>query len=186
MAQIPPHNWTPEKLREKSLADIRDLRGRAMKFGAIDLIAMCDDALAEREEKAKRPRNVSTARRTKDRFVSEYHFVCEKDRGVIEVGGGQFWSGSWVVDEENVQASLQHGDYLALHESRASDSYRQGKIIEYRISSRDVIQKANKGIEFLVEETYQSLPWVGTATGEKGYKWLGMAGLESRDDARSK
>jgi hypothetical protein len=132
---------------------------------------MCERELEDRPLKAKGTQRDSTARKRESQVVLEYHFVCSKGRGVSEEKEGKFWSGSWVVAEQNVIESIQHRAYLALPESKADASYRQGKIVAYRKSPRKMVDKENEGIEFLVEETEQQLAWFGSSSGEKGYRW---------------
>ena len=84
---------------------------------------------------------------------------------------GTFWSGSWVVSKQNVENSLKYGAYLALHDSKAELSYRQGKIIGYRKTSRSMVSKNEDGIEFKVLAEEVPYEWVGAGAGEKGYKW---------------
>jgi len=165
------HQWTLEKLQEKTRAEIEDLRARAIRFGALDLVTMCDQELEDRPTRAKGSLKGSTAKKSENQAVLEYHFVCSNGRGVSEEVKGRFWSGSWVVAEQNVIESIKRGAYLALHESKADASYRQGKIVGYRKSPRKIIDKQNEGIEFLVEETEEQLRWFGSSSGEKGYRW---------------
>jgi len=75
------------------------------------------------------------------------------------------------VAEDLVQRSLMSGAVVALHESRAMPSYRQGSILGYEITPRDMIDKDNLGIEFHIRPTLKGLPWVGEGAGEKGYQW---------------
>ncbi len=163
------HNFTPEKLSTWDTARLRTLHANAVRKEAVDLVEMC-----ERELERRKPQRVSKLgqdEHSENSFVSEYHFVCAKDRGVIGSGPGRFWSGAWVVAETNVRKSIEYGAYLALHENKAVASYRQGKILDYRRGARDMVDKQNEGIEFLVEETNRPLEWHGGGSGEKGYKW---------------
>lgn len=166
---IKKHNYTPEKLSGWDTPRLRTLRENALRLGTSDVVEMCEHEL----ELRKPPK---TSRREQDghsenSFVSEYHFVCAKDRGVVGAGPGKFWSGAWVVAEANVSKSIKYGAHLALHEDKAEPSYRQGRIVDYRRGARDMVDKENEGIEFLVEETVNSLEWKGGGSGEKGYKW---------------
>jgi hypothetical protein len=163
-----PHSYTPEKLSGWDTLKLRTLRENALARGATDVVEMCD-----RELEARKPARASreSAEHSHNSYVSEYHFVCAKDRGVLAAGPGRFWSGAWIVDEANVKKSIEFGAHLALHETKAEPSYRQGKVIDYRRGARDMIDKDNEGIEFLVEETDQSFKWQGGGSGEKGYKW---------------
>lgn len=174
----PPHLWTPEKLAAKEKKDIEVIRENAIKKGVSDLIAMCNLELEKRKPPARPRATNAGSTHSSDEFVEGYHFVCKSARGVTEDGVGKFRTGSWVVAEGNVQTSLQYGAYVALHESKPDTSYRQGKLLGYRRTIRDMLAdenggetKVEEGIEFLVEETAQSYSWVGEATGEKGYKW---------------
>jgi hypothetical protein len=172
------HPWTPEKLAAKNKKEVEVIRENAVKKGVSDLVEMCDLDLEKRKPPAK-PRGItSTSAHSSDEFVEGYHFVCKSARGVTEDTAGKFRTGSWVVAESNVQKSLTYGAYVALHESRQDTSYRQGKLLGYRRTIRDMLADENggetkieEGIELLVEETTQPYSWVGEATGEKGYKW---------------
>jgi len=163
-----PHGYTPEKLVGWELAKLRALHENAIRLGEEALAEMC-----AQEIESRKPQKTSRlqSEHSENSFVSEYHFVCAKDRGVMAGGPGRFWSGSWVVAEANVKKSIEYGAHLALHETKAERSYRQGKIVDYRRGERDMIDKDNFGIEFLIEEDNNSLVWAGGGSGEKGYKW---------------
>lgn len=174
----PVHNWTLEKLALKSKAEVETIRQHALKKNVPDLVEICDLDLEGRKPSAKPRSSTANSAHSNDEFVEGYHFVCKNARGVTEDTPGRFRTGSWVVAESNVQKSLTHGAYIALHESRPDASYRQGKLLGYRRTIRDMLvdenngeTKTEEGIEFLVEETTQPYSWVGEATGEKGYKW---------------
>jgi hypothetical protein len=172
--------WNPDKLALQDRKSVETIRERALKLGASDLVDMCDRDIAARipaRIKASRPNQAGRSRSSGT--VTGYHFVCARGRGVTDIGEGRFWSGSWVVAENNARNSAQRSVYLALHESKAEPSYRQGKIVDYRRSPRDMVSddetgdapKTEKGIEFLVEETSKAYEWVGDGAGEKGYRW---------------
>ena len=170
MAKKLTHNYTPEQLSTWDLPKLNTLRLNALKHEAPDLVEMCDNELAKRAP--ARPRQkLATSEQTGDDYVSEYHFVCSKGRGVTEDKDGRFWSGSWAVSEDRVQQSIKYGASLALHESKAELSYRQGHILNYRRAPRSMVDKDNDGIEFLLEEASAGQPWVGSGAGEKGYRW---------------
>jgi hypothetical protein len=164
------HSWNVEKLALMTRAEVEALRANAVRLNAPDLIELCDLDLAER-----RPKNTRTHRAQADHseidIVTGYHFVCGDNLGVKDVGDGRFWSGSWVVAEDNVRKSIKYGAYLALHESKSERSYRQGKISDYRRTSRGMVSKMEDGIEFFVQATNESYDWVGAGAGEKGYRW---------------
>lgn len=175
------HALTREKLAAEERKGVELIRQRALQYGASDLVEMCDQDLASRppvNPTTRRPRSAGESRSSSD-VVIGYHFVCGKERGVITADAGKFWSGSWVVAEGNARKSLDQGAYLALHETKIDLSYKQGKLVDYRRTKRDMVSKdetgstpqTEEGIEFLVEETSQPYEWVGKGSGEKGYLW---------------
>ncbi|QIB36212.1 hypothetical protein G3A50_10885 [Ancylobacter pratisalsi] len=160
---------------------LKQLMANAQQRGASTLAADCEAVLLERSPKPK-PSAPSSGKRRAGNYVCEFHFVCEHDRGVTSDGDRFFWSGSWVVSEEEVIKSIQQGAKLALHNARDDLSYRQGKIIDYRKADRDMVKKRNVGIEFLVAADEQPLAWFGDGTGEKGYKWASDARHDEQAD----
>jgi hypothetical protein len=194
MAKSYSHSWTPEKLALESRTNVEAISKNASRLGAADLIEMCDNDLKSRpQQKAKRVQRAQSPHSDSD-VVGGYHFVCEHDRGVTEIGEGRFWSGSWRVAEINVRNSLRYDAYLALHESRSDMSYRQGKILDFRRSPRDMVpnrevggeSKIEEGIEFLVQQTDVPYTWVGEASGEKGYRWIRIGKPLGSDPPNSK
>jgi hypothetical protein len=179
MAKSFSHTYTPEKLAAKLRKEVEAIRKNAVRLGATDLVSMCDEDLKLRTPiqtgKTQHPQSEHLG----TDVVTGYHFVCARDRGVSPAEPGRFWSGSWVVAESNVRKSLKYDSYLALHETKADVSYRQGKILNYRRSPRDMLptdapgagSRREEGIEFLVQETNEPYAWVGTGAGEKGYRW---------------
>jgi hypothetical protein len=180
------HPWTSEKLAAKSKKEVEVIRENALKKGVNDLVEMCDLDLATRKP-TRNPRVAATgSAHSSDDFVEGYHFVCQRDRGVTDHGNGQFWTGSWVVAEDNVQKSVKYKSYLALHESKSDLSYRQGRVLDYRRSARDMLAdkndgetKVEEGIEFLVQEDSTPYAWQGGGAGEKGYKWSKISAAKS-------
>ncbi|HEV7414646.1 MAG TPA: hypothetical protein VGN98_00705 [Tianweitania sediminis] len=176
MTKKPAHTFTPETLKTFDKKKVETIRDNAVRLGADDLVAMCEEDLAARAPVARArssssssTRRVSaggSASRTGD-VVGGYHFVCEKDHGVIDLGDGRFWSGTWTVSDADVDKSLDAGAYLALHETKSQPSYRQGKIVGYRKAPGD-----DEGVEFLVESQPKARAWVGAGSGDKGYKWV--------------
>lgn len=186
MATPVKHKFTPDALRALDKKKVETIRENAVRLGAEDLIAMCDLDLAERKPaiSSRSATGRAPARSTgrlagatsspsrTDMVVSGYHFVCDKDFGVIDLGDGRFWTGSWVVTEANLDQSLSAGAYLALHESKTRPSYRQGKIVGYRRASEG--SENAEAVEFLVEAAPKSRIWVGAGSGDTGYKWAKM------------
>jgi hypothetical protein len=181
MTKIHSHSWTPEKLTLASRKELETIRKNAVRLGVGDLIELCDNELNARGPQ-KVPRTKRTqAEHSETDVVTGYHFVCGGDRGVTLIGDDRFWSGSWVVDEGNIRKSLRYGAYLALHETKADMSYRQGQIVDYRRSPRDMVSKTEDGIEFLVRQTDEPYAWVGAGSGEKGYRWTKVVSAPTSD-----
>ena len=191
MAKSHSHSWTPEKLGLESRKRLETIRKNAVRLGASDLVELCDNELKSRRPQKEKRNQHAQSQHSETDFVIEYHFVCARDRGVTETKDGRFWSGSWVVAESNVRNSLKYGAYLALHESRSNPSYRQGQILNYRRSTRDMFSKSEQGlkveegIEFLVQRTNEPYAWVGTGSGEKGYRWAKIADAPSSEPAQN-
>ncbi|WP_428028814.1 hypothetical protein [Ancylobacter sp.] len=174
--------WSTERLAAMETAQLKQLLANAQARGASELVALCEEVLATRGP-VKKPSSssssgsssASSGRRAARDYVAQFHFVCENDRGVTTDGEGFFWTGSWVVPEDDVIKSMQAGGKVALHSSRAEMSYRQGKILDYRKSDGDSAKKRNIGIEFLVAADDVPLAWSGDGAGEKGYRWASHA-----------
>jgi hypothetical protein len=187
------HTWTPEKLAAKSSKEVDAIRRNAVRLGAADLVTMCDEDLKLRAPAQKKQPRYAHSEHSGTDVVTGYHFVCARDRGVSPAEPGRFWSGSWVVAEANVRNSLKYDAYLALHESKTTPSYRQGKILEYRRSARDMLPadapgaglRREEGIEFLVQETIEPYAWVGGGAGEKGYRWTKIVASPNVEPALS-
>lgn len=179
--------WTAERIAELNDSDLKSLAENATRLNAEEIARLCAAELEMRAPVKRSRRTVGGPGRSPSEVVIGYHFVCERDRGVTVLDDGRFKSGSWVVAEDKVEQSIRHGAYLALHESKADPSYRQGKIVGYQTTERNMLRKdetkpqTRTGIEFLVEATDQSYDWVGDASGEKGYKWSDSAASDSPD-----
>lgn len=91
------------------------------------------------------------------------HFVCRNDLNVTDYGDGTFDTGFWKVS----RAHCSMMEYVALHESRSTPSYRQGRVIRWKVVVRD----EGPRIVFTVRQEGPPRQWVGRATGEKGYAW---------------
>jgi hypothetical protein len=185
MAKTYSHNYSPEKLAQQSRENVETIRKNAIRLGAIDLVEMCDRDLESRSPRKVKRVGEAHPRLSNTDVIVGYHFVCVRDRGVTLIGDGRFRSGSWVVAEQNIKNSLRYGAYLALHESKSEPSYRQGQILNYQRTPRDMLPsgadgedtRVEQGIEFLVRGTDQPYAWVGAGTGEKGYEWAKISGL---------
>jgi hypothetical protein len=183
------HQWALEKLAAQDRKSVELILERASKHDAIDLVELCKCDLAQRTKKSVRAASIAMPHRSATDVVIGYHFVCERGRGVTEAGSGRFSSGSWVVAEANVPKSIQVGAYLALHESKKEKSYRQGRVVDFRRSPRDMVSQTDtgappqvdEGIEFLVEETGSAYDWFGSGSGEKGYRWLSDSSASNAD-----
>jgi hypothetical protein len=173
------HRWTADKLAAQDRKSVELIRDRALERGVADLAELCERDLALRPMAKRKVARTTESRHSPVDIVTGYHFVCDRERGVTNAGDGRFWSGSWVVAEANVPKSIQRGAYLALHETKSQTSYKQGRIVDFRRSPRDMVPENDaggppqieEGIEFLVEETKEPYEWVGGGAGEKGYRW---------------
>jgi hypothetical protein len=56
------------------------------------------------------------------RSLCELHFVCHDGLNVVDLDDGTFLTGWWAVDPRHIR----EGQLVALHENRATLSYRQG------------------------------------------------------------
>lgn len=84
------------------------------------------------------------------------HFVCKDGKGVTDLADGTFESRAWRVGRPNVEAA----EYIALHQSKATPSYRQGRIVGYRFDA----QRPNRYV-FVCEPEPIRLAWPGSTTG---------------------
>jgi hypothetical protein len=163
------HSWTSEKLSSLSKSDLKSLSANAERMKSLDLMELCNAELISRAPMKASAK--SSSKNSMDEVVTGFHFVCTNNRGVVDNGDGSFWSGSWVVAENRVQECIEYEGYLALHENKNEGSYRQGRVVSYRRAPRDMIERDNEGIEFLVIEDGLHKDWVGSGSGEKGYLW---------------
>jgi hypothetical protein len=171
----PAARWTTERIAKLDRSAIETLRANALRQSVNVVVERCDEELLRRVPKRQRERK-HQAPHSDDSVVVGYHVVCADDRGVTQLDNGCFRSGSWVIAEENVRRSLEYGAYLALHQTKADLSYRQGRILNYTRTPRVMIEsesetKTEEGIEFLVQATDEPYVWVGAGAGEKGYRW---------------
>ena len=87
--------------------------------------------------------------------VHRLHFVCHESRNVRELANGHYDSSYWHVSYDHAKSAKQ----IALHESRASLSYRQGNIIDYRLCDYE----GKKRYIFTVAPTNEM---IGASTGK--------------------
>jgi hypothetical protein len=179
--KTPTHNWTAERLSAQDLAALKVIRENAERKGATDLISMCDTEISRRKP-ATSPRAKRSIEAETGDLVTEYHYVCRNDRGVTFNPDGTFWSASWVVAEDVLQKSLKFGAKLALHNSKAEPSYRQGAIKEYRTIDDFADGEVTSRIDFLVLPDEIPLVWAGSGTGERGYKRVKSTGMAAISD----
>ena len=91
------------------------------------------------------------------------HFVCHDDRNVVDHGDGTFDTGFWYVSRRHAATA----EYIALHDSRAERSYRQGAVVDWWT----VPYAGKPRIVFRVRADEVARDWSGGGTGEKGYRW---------------
>jgi hypothetical protein len=168
--------WTSDEIAKRSTEDLQSLRKNADRLGRQEIVALCDAELSSRKPtREKRPKRIGESRA--GQYVTEFHFVCPKEQGITKTHNGQIWTGTWVVDPAHAKTAEDYGSLVALHTSRAEPSYLQGAIKAWRKSPREPrysdtqLTKTESGIDFLFEPTTNPVPWVGEATGEKGYAW---------------
>ena len=152
------------------LSDLHALRSNADKANAADVVAACDAELAIRIPPRRAAQKDAPKLRFTD-YVAGYHFVCARDRGVQLESDGTFWTGSWIVSNQEVEKNLRYGASVALHENKAELSYRQGQLLDRRPMDRGMINKTSLGLALRVRPTENPLFWAGAGAGEKGYRW---------------
>jgi hypothetical protein len=170
-----PVTWTAEKIAAKSTDEVKALRENAIRHGANDVLALCNDELSRRGAAKKAP-TVRGKQNRRNEPVVGYHFVCRpEEKGVTRNLDGTAWSGTWVVSESQAERSLKTGAYVALHLSHADACYMHGTIRAWRRSPRESEYaegqevKTPIGTEFLLELTDERLPWRGEGTVERSY-----------------
>jgi hypothetical protein len=155
----PMNDWTRERIAElPTIKSVKNLQENARKQGNNAVVDLCDADLARR-----------TSRH--NRVVVGFHFVCDKDNGVRPSSDGTIWTGTWVVDKVHAKRAKKIGAYVALHETKAEPSYRQGIIKGWSRGRRGPEAKREFGIDFLFEPTNEPREWNGVQSGEKGYLW---------------
>lgn len=88
------------------------------------------------------------------------HLICHKNQLVSELPDGHFETHAWALDRRNLKPGQV---YVALHERRNLQSYRQGILTGWKPDLHDPGR-----VSLTVSASSQSLPWIGDATGEKG------------------
>ena len=91
------------------------------------------------------------------------HFVCRGNKNVTDNGNGTFDTGFWFVNPKH-RATVE---YVALHDSKATTSYRQGRVI----SARDIPYEGKIRTIFTVRPEGGPRAWEGGGSGEKGFLW---------------
>lgn len=169
--------WTNEKLAKLSSSQLSSLRENVTRMGRVDIVTLCNDELARRRGRRTKGETRPVSEKKANRYVCEFHFVCSAELGVTRNQDGTIWTGTWVVAGEHAERASQYGAIVALHESKAKDSYLQGSIKGWRKSPRearysgDSRTQIDEGIDFLFQPSEGALPWKGEGAGEKGYLW---------------
>ena len=91
------------------------------------------------------------------------HFVCRGHKNVHDLPDGTFETGVWVVAEQHARTV----EYVALHETQSEWSYRQGRVLGYRI----VEHEGRDRVVFRVAPEARCVAWAGEGTMEKSYCW---------------
>lgn len=169
-------DWNLERVNGLTTAQVKALRENGLRRNENQIVAICDEVLRSRKP-AKPPRASRIAEVRDNQYVSEFHFVCPGELGVIKNTDGTVWSGTWVVADEHAITAEKYGAIVALHPTKAEPSYIQGRVVGWRRSEREkkysgeVEAKTPTGIDFLIEPTMDQLQWRGEGSGEKGYAW---------------
>jgi hypothetical protein len=171
--------WTAEKIAQlKTVEEVKSLRDNAAKRGIVKLVDLCEADLRLRKPpqvRRARPEDVEELRT--GQYVSEFHFVCPNESEVTKNQDGSIRTGTWVVAAANAEAAVKYGSLVALHVTKAEQSYVQGTVKAWTKQPREPknaegeLVKTEFGIEFLIEPTNNTLPWKGDGAGEKGYAW---------------
>ena len=171
-------DWTPEQIATLPIEKVKTLRENAQKRGNNAVVGLCDDDLVRRTTtQNKSPKIKAKPESRYGQVVVGFHFVCDKEKGVITNSDGTFWSGTWVVDQIHAERGEKIGAYVALHATKAEPSYLQGVIKGWRKSDREQEYAEGRpvriehGIDFLLEPTNAPYQWNGDGSGEKGYLW---------------
>lgn len=152
-----PYEWTKEKLRKRTKAEIKEVRKNAQNRS--DVVRLCDDVLAD----------LAAEQRVGKRSIAQFHFVCRDGENKYEEGEFTV-TGRWVVAEDHARVAAARGAVVALHQEKREASYWQGRIVDWR----PVISEADKTVhrvEFICEPIDTPSEWHGKGTGEKGYRW---------------
>jgi hypothetical protein len=120
--------WTPGRVSALSLDRLKCLRVNALRYEDHYLVSLCDAEIASRVLSPKAARTVSRRSGRSGRFVTGFHFVCERDKGVTTNSDGTFWTGTWVVDQRHAERAPAVNAYVALHATKSEPSYRQGVV----------------------------------------------------------
>lgn len=158
-----PLIWTIEKLLALEPARLEQVRQNALKRSELDLAQQCADIQKGRKA------NLPTADKKALDPVVGFHFVCKGDYEVTLEADGSFRSGVWAVDSDHCDPAIELGGYVALHDSKQTPSYRQGKIIGWKLKERSKGSTA-MGVEFHVVPMSEPIHWYGRGSGERGYR----------------
>lgn len=156
------HSWTLEKLSALSSDRLENLRQNALRAGDAKLAGECSDL-----QQSRKPGNANGGR--SEAPVVGFHFVCDNDYEVIPADNGRFWSGVWAVDQSHCDPAIAMRGYVALHETKRQNSYRQGYIVGWEVQKRSKGTTA-VGVSFLLQPFEQPMRWYGHGAGEKGYR----------------
>jgi hypothetical protein len=167
--------WTPERIAELSIEDVKKLRENAKKLASSQVVDLCDADIARRAPlRSKLPPTRATSESRFGQVVAGFHFVCDKGKGVSNNPDGTIWTGTWVVDQAHAERGEKIAAYVALHTTKAEPSYLQGIIRGWRKTMREQQYaegrpvKIESGIDFLLEPTTEPYQWEGDGAGEKG------------------
>ena len=79
-------SWTEERIGKLSNQQIEALRENAAKLGRQEIVALCDDELMHRKPVRAKGIPDGASEDHSGQYVSEFHFVCPSELGVIRKG----------------------------------------------------------------------------------------------------
>jgi len=85
------------------------------------------------------------------------HLLCRDDLGVTELEDGTFETRAWRVNERWLHSAA----YVALHQRKSERSYRQGRLVEFRVDA-----KRSDRFLLVVEPDGSPVPWPGSQRGK--------------------
>ncbi len=90
------------------------------------------------------------------------HFICRDRRHITVVKHPKYDSGFWAVSQE--EATSLVGGMIYFHEAKAEPSYFGGRVLAWRLATKDDTFEHAGDIIFTIEATRDA----------KGQRWIGQ------------